>query len=274
MPGCEDRGVHSQIPDAFREMDAAVVRGELIIREGRDDKEFHFQRWVQARLADAGIEHDDPGRNSYPDLTLVHTAEGIEVKGLATPGRDASFDGNSQVARPTHNGRTIYYAFGRYPSDPGGNAFPVVDLVVVPGSFLNADDTYIHKNKSTRGFGSYGDILLRDRKMYVMPTPMALLDGVEGNRTLLLPKGMNPGKGFLKVGDIARVEVSEVMTGYSFEFSTNDLTAVYRTNPTAGHQHQFQAWRINRAEGPGAEVKLKQELREPRLSHTESRLSP
>jgi len=147
--------VTSQIPAAFRAMDAAVARGELIIRKARDDKEFHFQRWVQARLADAGINHDDPGRNRYPDLTLVHTAEGIEVKGLAMPGRDASFDGNSQVARPTHNERTIYYTFGRYPIETQGNTFPVVDLVVVPGTFLNADDTYKHKNTSTRGFGSY-----------------------------------------------------------------------------------------------------------------------
>ena len=192
-------------------MDAAIVRGELIVREGRDDKEFHFQRWVQARLSEADIHYDDPRRNSYPDLTLVDTPEGIEVKGLATPGRDASFDGNSQIARPTHNGRSIYYAFGRYPAQPSGNAFPVVDLVVVPGSFLNADDTYEHKNTSTRGFGSYGDILLRDRKMYVMPTPLALLDGVEGTRTLLLSDNIELGDEFVKVGKIIRVETSDVM---------------------------------------------------------------
>ena len=246
----------SLIPAAFRSMDAAIVRGELIVREGRDDKEFHFQRWVQARLGEAGINHDDPGRNSYPDLTLVNAPEGIEVKGLATPGRDASFDGNSQVARPTHNGRTIYYAFGRYPASPEGNNFPVVDLVIVPGSFLNADDAYEHKNTSTRGFGSYGDILLRDRKMYVMPTPVALLEGVEGTRTLLLPAGDDPGDGFVQVGEVTRVEVEDVMTGYSFDFATNQLSATYRENPTAGRQHHFRAWRIARSEGPGAEVTM------------------
>ncbi len=237
-------------------MDAAVVRGELIVREGPDDKEFHFQRWVQARLGEAGINYDDPGRNSYPDLTLVNAPEGIEVKGLATPGRDASFDGNSQVARPTHNERTIYYAFGRYPASSKSNTFPVVDLVIVPGSFLNADDTYKHKNTSTQGFGSYGDILLRDRKMYVMPTPVALLEGVEGTRTLLLPAGDNPGDGFVQVGTVTRVEVEDMMTGYSFDFATNQLSATYRRNPTAGQQHHFEAWRIDRSEGPGAEVTM------------------
>lgn len=241
-------------------MDAAIVRGELIIREGRDDKEFHFQRWVQSRLGEAGISHDDPGRNSYPDLTLVNSPEGIEVKGLAVPGRDASFDGNSQVARPTHNGRTIYYAFGRYPAHPEGNIFPVVDLVIVPGSFLNADDAYEHKNTSTRGFGSYGDILLRDRKMYVMPTPVALLEGVEGTRTLLLPVGSDPGDGFVQVGEVTRVEVDDVMTGYSFDFSTNQLTATYRKNPTAGRRHHFRAWRVARSEGPGAMVTMSESV--------------
>jgi hypothetical protein len=49
--------------------------------------------------------------------------------------------------------------------------YPVLDLMLCHGSFLNADISYEHKNKSFRGFGSYGDILVRDRKMYVAPTP-------------------------------------------------------------------------------------------------------
>jgi hypothetical protein len=40
-----------------------------------------------------------------------------------------------------------------------------VDLVLCRGDFLNADHNYVHKNKSIRGFGSYGDIMIRDRKM-------------------------------------------------------------------------------------------------------------
>lgn len=34
--------------------------------------------------------------------------------------------------------------------------------------------------------GSYGDILLRDRKMYVAPTPFGLLSGVERQITLYI----------------------------------------------------------------------------------------
>ena len=58
-----------------------------------------------------------------------------------------------------HNGRQVYYVFGRYPAEPDGNRYPVLDLVVCHGSFLNANNTYAHKNRSFRGFGSYGDIL-------------------------------------------------------------------------------------------------------------------
>ena len=78
--------------------------------------------------------------------------------------------GDSQVPHGEHNGRQVYYMLDRYRAKPDGNRYPVLDLVVCHGSFLNADDTHVHKNRIFRGFGSYGDILVRDRKMYVAPT--------------------------------------------------------------------------------------------------------
>ena len=251
----------TQIPSAFRAMDAAIVRGELIQRVSRDDKEFHFQRWVASRLSEARINYDEAGRNSYPDLTLVNTPEGLEVKGLGYPGREANFDGNSQVPRPTHSGRSLYYVFGRYPSRPDGNEYPVHDLVIVPGSFLNADEEYQHENKSILAFGSYGDILLRDRKMYVIPTPWALLVGTEGTRTLILPADLNPGEGFVAVGTLVRTEVAQMMVGYSFDLQTNVLNAHFAPNPTAGKQHHFRAWRVERPDGVGAQVRIRSEPR-------------
>jgi hypothetical protein len=38
----------------------------------------------------------------------------------------------------------------------------VLDLVVCHGDFLNADHEYVHKNKNVKGFGIYGDIMIRD----------------------------------------------------------------------------------------------------------------
>jgi hypothetical protein len=94
-------------------------------------------------------------------------------RGLAYPGREVNYDSNSQVPSGSHNGRTIFYVFGRYPAEPDGDSFPVLDLVICHGDFLNADHEYAHKNKNVKGFGSYGDIMIRDRKMYVAPSSEA-----------------------------------------------------------------------------------------------------
>jgi hypothetical protein len=45
-----------------------------------------------------------------------------------------------------------------------------------------------------RGFGSYGDILIRDRKMYVVPTPFALASNLAHYFTLIMPAAEAPGR--------------------------------------------------------------------------------
>ena len=129
-----------------------VVRNNVLIRRvSATDKEFHFQNWFKARLEELGQNFEVGGRNSYPDFRMVAATDGYEVKGLAYPGRDASFDSNSQVPTGSHNGRTIYYVFGRYPKHPDGDSYPVLDLVLCHGDLLNADHEYVHENKSVEG---------------------------------------------------------------------------------------------------------------------------
>ena len=222
----------------------AIQGGDLIEREGRADKEFHFQNWFQRRLETLGLYFDSPGRNTYPDFCLVDFAEGFELKGLAYPGRDASYDCNSQVPRGTHNGRQVYYVFGRYPAKPDGDRYPVLDLVLCHGSFLNADNTYVHQNKSFRGFGSYGDILVRDRKMYVAPTPFALAEGTVHHRTLILPADRVVEEDLAVVGKLVRREVDRVVVSYRFDLRTNEIVTETAPNPTAGRDHEFYAYRI------------------------------
>lgn len=222
----------------------AIQRGELIEREGRNDKEFHFQNWFKRRLDLLGLHFDSPGRNTYPDFRLVRFAEGYELKGLAYPGREADYDCNSQVPRGEHNGRQVFYVFGRYPDSPDGSRYPVLDLVMCHGSFLNADNTYVHKNKSFRGFGSYGDILIRDRKMYVAPTPFALADGTAHRRTLILPEGHAVDDDLIEVGTLTRREVGQVVVTYSFDLRTNEIATTNVPNPSAGHEHIFKAYRV------------------------------
>lgn len=129
----------------FAQCVKAITEGNLIRRESRQDKEFHFQNWFRERLVETGLNFEVGGRNSYPDFRLVSITEGYEVKGLAYPGREANYDCNSQVPSGFHNGRTIFYVFGRYPAAPDGDTYPVLDLVVCHGGFLNAHHDYVHK---------------------------------------------------------------------------------------------------------------------------------
>jgi hypothetical protein len=223
----------------------AITQGVLINRVSRTDKEFHFQNWFEDCLRGTGVLFDKSGRNSYPDFTLVKFTEGYEIKGLAWPGRESTYDCNSQVPTGYHNGRDVFYVFGRYPkAEDAVKEYPVIDLVLCHGDFLNADHNYVHKNKSVKGFGSYGDIMIRDRKMYVAPTPFAVAHGLTGTRTLLVPSSWTPPKGFKRVGDIARVEASDLVVGYAFDLKTNTISAKTVPNPAAGREHRFVAYRI------------------------------
>ena len=242
-----------QAPAVFRRCVEAIEAGALIERASRQDKEFHFQNWFRDRLGATKLHFEQGGRNSYPDFRLVRFTEGYELKGLAYPGRDATFDSNSQIPTGDHNGRTIYYVFGRYPKQPDANTYPVIDLVLVHGDFLNAEHDYVHKNKSVKCFGTYGDLMIRDRKMYVVPTPFRLADGLAHQRTLILPDKLEPGVGFVEAGELVRHEADHLVVAYTFDLRTNDLDAERVTNPHAGRKHCFRAWRLGQA---GAAVSM------------------
>jgi hypothetical protein len=222
----------------------AMRANKLIRRESRQDKEFHFQNWFNARLGDTRLNFEAGGRNTYPDFRLVASTDGFEVKGLAYPGREANYDCNSQVPSGSHNGRTIFYIFGRYPAEPDGDSYPVLDLVICHGDFLNADHDYVHKNKSVKGFGSYGDIMIRDRKMYVAPTPFGLTTGTAHNQTLILPADFRVDSRFHAVGNLVRREADKLIVGYSFDLQTNTLKPESVANPAAGKEHKFVAYRL------------------------------
>ncbi|WP_168712249.1 hypothetical protein [Streptomyces sp. A1277] len=235
----------SAVEQVFLECERARADGDLIQRVSASDKEYHFQNWVQARIEACRLSYDDPGRNTYPDFRLIHHPEGYEVKGLEFPGREADYDSNSQVPTGDHGGREVFYVFGRYPkAERGVDEYPVVDLVVCHGSFLNADSEYVHKNKSFRGFGSYGDILVRDRKMYVVPTPFALASGTAGLATLIMPAEFEPqSDALVQVGELDRTEVDEVIVSYEFNLQTNEMVTHKAPNLNAGKVHSFRAYR-------------------------------
>ena len=239
--------------DVFEQCVLAIQAGELIESVSTQDKEFHFQNWFKKRLQDLGVHFEGSGRNTYPDFCLVESAEAYETKGLRWPGRVSSYDANSQIPTGYHNGRQIFYVFGRYPADPssspsrasGVRQYPVVDLVICHGDFLNADHDYIHENKSVKGFGTYGDINIRDRKMYVAPTPFALTEGTTGLLTLILPISIATDPRFQQVGKLARVESKTLVVGYTFDLRTNAMTPETIPNARAGTAHEFVAYRLH-----------------------------
>jgi len=236
----------------FAKCAEAIKDGELIESVSYKDKEFHFQNWFQKRLDDLDIHYESSGRNTFPDFRIVEVAEGYEVKGLAWPGREKDYDANSQMPSGLHNGREIFYVFGRYPSDlssfddagSGKKHYPVVDFVMCHGDFLNADHEYVHKNRSVKGFGTYGDILIRDRKMYVAPTPFALTEGTTGLVTLIVPEQYTPDERFQKVGVLTRIECDFSVIVYSFDLTTNQMTTTKLPNKYSGKEHKFVAYRL------------------------------
>lgn len=260
------------VPNVFKTCVEAIRAEELIRRISSSDKEFHFQNWFKARLKHTKEHFEIGGRNSYPDFRMVASTEGYEIKGLAYPGRDASFDSNSQVPTGLHNGRTIYYVFGRYPKQPDGNTYPVLDLVVCHGDFLNADHDYVHHNKSVKGFGTYGDILIRDRKMYVVPTPFRLVDGVAHHQTLILPEEVQLGREFVRVGDLCRLEADELVVAYSFNLQNNELRPKKVPNPHAGRKHKFQAWRLKGSPSDTVTMRTAQEAMPAEEAHDDNGL--
>jgi len=177
------------------------------------------------------------------------------VKGLSFPGREANYDCNSQVPSGRHNDRDIFYAFGRYPAEDVGPDFAVYDLVICHGDFLNADHDYVHRNLNVKGFGSYGDIMIRDRKMYVAPTPFALTNGTERQVTLIVPTDCIVDARVREVGRLIRTETDQAVAGYNFDLETNVLTPRRVENRHAGAQHSFVAYRAS--EDPAAPVILR-----------------
>lgn len=82
------------------------------------------------------------------------------------------------------------------------------------------------------------------RKMYVVPTPFKLAEGLAHYQTLILPSHVNTDAHFFEVGELTRTEAPELIVGYSFDLQTNEITPQKVPNPQAGMQHTFRAWRI------------------------------
>jgi hypothetical protein len=89
--------------------------------------------------------------------------------------------------------------------------------------------------------------MIRDRKMYVVPTPFRLANGLAHQRTLILPNDLEPGNGFVEVGQLVRREADHLVAAYTFDLRANNLKSKTIRNPHAGREHHFRAWRMGRS---------------------------
>ena len=92
--------------------------------------------------------------------------------------------------------------------------------------------------------------MIRDRKMYVAPTPYALTEGTENQITLITPASVKQNDGFKKVGHLTRIEAKKLIIGYEFDLVSNDINANKIDNPNADKPHEFCAYRIFSDNGP------------------------
>lgn len=90
------------------------------------------------------------------------------------------------------------------------------------------------ENKNIRSFGSYGDVIVRDRKMYVAPTPFALVEGKAHYRTLLLPWEMEAEDDLIEIGILTRREAMRTTVAYNLDNWTNELETELVGNPNGG----------------------------------------
>jgi hypothetical protein len=95
-----------------------------------------------------------------------------------------------------------------------------------------------------KGFGTYGDIMIRDRKMYVAPTPFGLTTGTAHNQTLILPADFGTDSRFREIGKLVRRETAKLIVGYTFDLRTNTLEPESVDNAAAGKVHKFVAYRL------------------------------
>lgn len=247
------------VADVFLACDQAVANNVPLRPPDPGRSGSPFQNWFEDSLRHAGIRSRGFGANAWPDFALEDFDEGYELKGLEVPGRWNDFDANSRLPKGTHDGREIYYVFGRYPKGADRKGLPLSDFVICIGSFLSREGYPIHKNTSVRGAGSYGDVLIRVRKMFVPPTPFRSVQGTIGQRTLIVTDStaskLDSDERIERVGELERVEATEHVQSIMIDLGVPGLQVKTVPNTASGGRvHHFVAFRRAGLVGPAVEM--------------------
>jgi len=228
----------------------------------KDDKEYFIQDWVAERASAAGLGVVQSGRNAYPDFWLTgRTTFGNEVKSLARkangePAR-ADMDFNSTVPRPTIDGNSCVITFAVYEKSADLER-RVTTVCLTDVALLNADDSLVHRNYSIAGFGSYGDGLVRNRRMYRFTTPVRIGRdfGTQENggrsieimdkATLILREGLLAARdahaqGLVRIGTITRTWAARRLKAYTVTLDA-EAPVAEQAEAAATEDLAFEVW--------------------------------
>lgn len=233
----------------FLACDRAIAQGVALRPPDPGQSGSPFQNWFEDSLLHAELRSRSLGRNSWPDFVLLDHDEGYELKGLTVgnAGRWRDFDANSRSPKGVHDGRRIFYVFGRYPKRAAHERVALYDLVICDGSFLGREGQLVHKNTNVDGAGSYGDMLIRVRKMFVPRTPFRTVEGTIGERTLIVPASMaeelDEEPELRRVGELQRTEADAHVVRIEIDLAVPGMRVDRVPNPNAGSTHRFIAYR-------------------------------
>lgn len=227
----------------------AMASGLYMIPRSANDKEYFPQDWFAEQVNALGLPLVPQGRNSYPDFWVGDDAtspvEGYEIKSLAfNHGRPArkDYDSNSTIPSGRKGGKDVFLVFFLY-AGSGASPRPVHSLCIAHGDVINADHLVAaaHVNEAIKGFGSYGEEFIRDRKMYVFPHPFAVYPAGIGRCSLILPSdhGVSDSR-LVRVGVLERTVATEALDGYEVHLD-GKTKATKRTTqrPDAGQRRRF-----------------------------------
>lgn len=202
----------------------AVAAATHMKPRSKNDKEYFPQDWFADRVKSLNLPYEPQGRNSYPDFWVGNAAtapaEGYEIKSLSfSKGKPArkDYDCNSSIPSGTKDGKDVFLVFFLY-TGSGADPRPVQSLCIAHGNLINADHEVAaaHVNEAIKGFGSYGEGFIRNRKMYVFAHPLTIDPSGLGRCRLIVPSEWKVSHGDLrKVGTLNRTVASTSLVSYS-----------------------------------------------------------
>lgn len=250
---------------------AAVSAGQ---RSG-DDKEFAAEDWVVHAARAAGLEPVPQGRHAPVDFT-VETVVGpagddlpggggggptasvpvqlaLQAKGLTSTAGSrvrSDLDYNGTLPQPRHDGTAVLLVYTELDRVDGIRR---AQSVVVADMALVQQDPHDARSSSVKGYGSFGDVAVRMRLMYVGAQPVALaaqqgLD-VAGCATLMLSHGALTEQAasehrLVRAGILRRTYSTRRLASVNFPLDGSDPQPVWEAAP-ARPDRLFDVWSVD-----------------------------